>query len=132
MKGITYNLEKLIASGNFDTGVIERFYYDKQEYFDALTDFRYDYKRDLTNYTPAFVINSKEDSEEFMKECFEIRAIFIKLGFTAVLETLVRLEDAAISHSEKAFSDAQIRFRATLKICKDELQAAANRWKITR
>jgi len=131
MKGRTYNMKKLESSGKFDTSVLERFYGSEQEYFDALTNFVKNYTRDLGNYTPAFVINCDEDREEFMKECFEIRADFMRLGMTELLKNLSILEDAAISRTLKGFSDGQISFHASLKICKDEICAAANRWRIT-
>lgn len=132
LKGRTYNLEKLSQSGNFDIDASTRFYYNMQEYFDALTFFSKNYHRCLSNYTPAFVVHSDPDRERFMKECFEIRADFMRLGITALLEALVVMEDAAISRNQKAFSDGQISFHATIKICKDEIEAAANRWKLTR
>jgi hypothetical protein len=132
LKGRTYNLEKLSSSGKFDIEVSARFYYNMQEYFDALTDFAKNYHHDLSNYTPAFVVNSDDDREQFMKECFEVRADFVRLGMTALLESLVVMEDAAISRNQKAFSDGQVGFHATLRICKDEIEAAANRWKLTR
>jgi hypothetical protein len=131
MKGKTYDLEKLSASGKFDISVSTRFYYNTQEYFDALTDFALNYHRDLSNYTPAFVVNSDADREEFMKECFEIRADYVRLGLTALLESLVTMEDAAIAKNFKEFSDGQVTYRATMKICKDAITDAAMRWKMT-
>ncbi|MCL1884757.1 MAG: hypothetical protein FWF81_13520 [Defluviitaleaceae bacterium] len=132
MKGKTYDLEKLSASGNFDVSVITRFYYNTQEYFDALTTFVNTYSRDLGNYTPAFVVNSDADREEFMKECFEIRADYVRLGLNALIESLVVMEDAAINRDVKEFSDGQISYQATLKICKDDIKNATTRWKMKR
>ena len=132
MKGKTYDLNKLSSSGKFDIGVITRFYYNTQEYFDALTQFAVNYNRDLGNYTAAFVVNSDAEREAFMSECYEIRADFVRLGADALLETLVILEDAAISRSLNQFSDGQVSFRATMKICKDLVKDACERWKMTR
>lgn len=131
MKGKTYDLEKLAASGNFDTSVSTRFYYKTQDYFDALTDFASNFQRDLGNYTPAFVINSDADREEFMKECFEIRADFMRLGLVSLLSELEKMENAAISRNFKEFSDGQITFHATLKICREIIRDSATRWKVS-
>jgi hypothetical protein len=131
MKGKTYDLEKLSASGKFDIGVSTRFYYTTQEYFDALTDFSLNYKRDLSNYTPAFVVNSDADREEFMKECFEIRADYVRLGLSALLDALVTMENAAIAKNFKEFSDGQVTYRATMKICQDAIKESVTRWKMT-
>ncbi|MCL2357683.1 MAG: hypothetical protein FWC70_11150 [Defluviitaleaceae bacterium] len=130
MKGKTYDLEKL--SDNFDTEVSKRFYYDKQEYFDALSDFVTNFNRDLCNYTAAFVINSDHSREEFMKECFEIRAELTKVGTIGLIKLLSHLEDAARARSFQEFSDGQVNFKALLHICKDEINNAATRWKMTR
>ncbi|MCL1862920.1 MAG: hypothetical protein FWF78_05090 [Defluviitaleaceae bacterium] len=124
MKGKAYDLGRLSASGNFDIGVSTRFYYNTQDYFDALSEFAEGYARDLGNYTPAFVVNSDLDRDEFMKECFIIRADFIRMGMTNLLETLVVMEDAAISRNMKEFSDGQVRYHATLKINQSEIKAA--------
>lgn len=131
MKGKTYDLNKLSATGNFDIGVTSRFYYNTQDYFDALSDFYLNFKRDLTNYTPAFVINSEDDRKEFLQECFEIRAEFVRLGITALLEALSVMEDAAITRKFSDFSDGQVTFRATLKICKEAIKDAEMPWKIS-
>ncbi|MCL1877225.1 MAG: hypothetical protein FWF80_00030 [Defluviitaleaceae bacterium] len=129
MKGKTYDLAKL--SDKFDTDVSTRFYYNKQEYFDALSSFLTNYNRDLGNYTPAFVINDDLSREEFMRECFEIRAELTRLGLSALLELLSQLEDAARKRNFQEFSDGQVNFRATLEICKSELLDATTRWKMT-
>lgn len=132
MKGKTYDINKLSSSGKFDVGVSNRFYYNTQEYFDALTDFAANYNRDLSNYTAAFVINSDAERDAFMLECYEIRADFVRLGINALLEALVTLENAAISRELGEFSDGQVKYRATLKICKDIIREACERWKMTR
>jgi hypothetical protein len=132
VKGKTYDMEKLTESGKFDTSVSTWFYYKTQDYFDALTEFANSYPRDLGNYTPAFVINSDADREEFMKECFEIRADFTRLGITPLLEELANMENAAISRNFKEFSDGQITFQATMKICKDVIKDSVMRWKLSR
>lgn len=124
MKSKIYDLKKLNSSGNFDISISMRFFYNTQEYFDALTDFASSYARDLGNYTPAFLINSDVDREGFMKECFKIRADFVCLGMTALLEKLAVMEDAAISKNFKEFSDGQVIFQATLKICKSLIKEA--------
>lgn len=129
MKGKTYDLAKL--SSNFDQDVITRFYYDKQEYYDALTHFVKTYKRDLSNYTAAFVINDDISREEFIKECYEIRAELTRLGLNVLLGELSNLEDAARNRNMQEFSDGQTTFRATIKICKDEIAAAEMRWKMS-
>ncbi|MCL1845750.1 MAG: hypothetical protein FWF77_07585 [Defluviitaleaceae bacterium] len=129
MKGKTYDLTKF--SKKLDTEVITRFYYDKQEYFDALSHFVKNYTRDLGNYTPAFVINDDLTREDFMRECFEIRAELTRLGMDALLDLLSHLEDAARNRNFQEFSDGQVNFKATLEICKNEIQDAANRWKMT-
>jgi len=131
MKGKTYDLKKLESSGKFDTSVSARFYYNTQDYFDDLTNFVNNYKRDLSNYTPAFVINSDEDREKFMKECFEVRADFVRLGLTALIESLEVMENAVISKKFKEFSDGQVTFKANIKICKDTINDAAMRWKMS-
>jgi hypothetical protein len=132
MKGKTYDLGKLSSSGRFDIGVSTRFYYNTQDYFDALSEFAENYARDLGNYTPAFVVNSDLDREEFMKECFEIRADFMRLGMVTLLDELMKMENAAISRKFKEFSDGQITFQATIKICKDVIRESAMRWKVSR
>ena len=132
MKGKTYDMQKLSASGKFDISVSTRFYYTTQEYFDALTDFEAKYNRELNNYTAAFVINADEDREAFMQECYEIRAIFVRLGADALLESLLVLENAAISRNMNVFSDGQVNFRATVKICKDIIKNSCERWRMTR
>jgi hypothetical protein len=66
-----------------------------------------------------------------MKECIEVRDDFTRLGLTALLKSLAIIEEAAVEQNMKAFADGQISFHATIKICKDEIAAAANRWKIT-
>jgi hypothetical protein len=131
MKGKTYDIKKLEDTGRFDTSVSTRFYYNKQDYFDDLTTFVLNYKRDLSNYTPAFVVNSDVDREEFMKECFEIRAEFVRLGLKSLIESLEVMENAAISKKFKEFSDGQVTFKATIKICKDTISDAATRWKMS-
>ena len=131
VKGKTYDLNKLAASGNFDIDAGPRFFYTTQEYFDALTDFVSHFRQDLGNYTPAFVINSDPDREEFLRECFAVRAKFMSLGITPLLDTLAVMEDAVISRNLKAFSDGQIRLHATLKICRDEIKKSAQRWRLS-
>jgi hypothetical protein len=132
MKGKTYDTDKLSADGRFDTSVITRFFYKTQDYFDALTDFEQNYKRDLSNYTPAFVIHADANREEFIKECFDVRAVFVRLGMTYLLDELTTLENAAISKHEKEFADGQVKFRATIRIYKDIIKEATTRWKMTR
>jgi hypothetical protein len=132
VRGKTYDLTRLAASGYFDTSVCTRFYYHAQEYYDSLTDFALNYSRDLSNYTPAFVVNSDPDREEFLKECFEIRADFMRLGLTALLESLGTLENAAITRNFKEFSDGQITLFATLQIAKDTIKESAMRWKVSK
>jgi hypothetical protein len=130
MKGKTYDIKKISDNGNFDTSVADKFYYNKQEYFDALTDFVTDYDQDLRNYTPAFVINSDADREEFLKECYKIRAAFTRLGLKTLLEILSVMEDAAISKKFNEFKDGQINFHATINICKTALKEFEMRWKL--
>ncbi|MDR0272285.1 MAG: hypothetical protein LBI27_03085 [Clostridiales bacterium] len=132
MKGKTYDLKKLAASGHFDVNVSTRFHYSTQEYFDALTDFANNYDNDLRNYTAAFVVNSDVDREMFIKECYEIHADFVRLGFTALIEGLLVLEDAAMKKDMKEFADGQVSFKAKVKICKEEIINAQERWKMTR
>jgi len=132
MKGKTYDLNKLSATGNFDISVTTRFFYNTQDYFDALTHFAKHYKRNLNNYTPAFVVNCDTDREEFIKECFEVRADLVRLGLTSLLNLLTVMENAAINRNEKEFSDGQISFKATMKICKDAIKDSSQRWKISR
>ena len=131
MKGKTYNLEKLSSSGYFDVSVSKRFYYNTQEYFDELTDFVNNYDRDLRNYTPAFVINSDIDREEFIKECYEIRAYYVRLGMTALIDAIEVMENAAIGKEVKEFSDGQVSYKAKIKICKDAITEAQMRWKMS-
>ncbi|MCL2386345.1 MAG: hypothetical protein FWC89_02240 [Defluviitaleaceae bacterium] len=132
MKGKTYDLKKLASSGKFDITVSTRFFYNTQDYFDALTDFYNNYRRDLGNYTPAFLVHSDEDRDAFIKECFEVRAIFMRLGITALLDSLMTMEDAAIARNFKEFSDGQVSFHATLKICKDTIKDSTQRWALSR
>ena len=116
MKNRVYDIEKLTASGKFDTSIIMRFFYHVQDYYDALTDFVENYQRCLINYTPAFVVNSEEDRKNFLEECFKVRAVFMRLGATDLLGLLGVMEDSAISRSAKEFSDGQVNFAATLEI----------------
>ena len=131
MKGKSYDIDKLAESGMFDIGVATRFYYNTQEYFDALTNFMVNHNRPLSNYTPAFVVNSEPDREQFMKECFEIRADFVRLGLTVLLDWLVVMENAAIAKNAKEFMDGQINFHASLKICRDTLRESTKPWRMT-
>ncbi|MCL2578026.1 MAG: hypothetical protein FWE27_08255 [Defluviitaleaceae bacterium] len=124
MKGITYDVNKLSESGKFDTSVSKLFFYSTQEYFNALTDFVQNYKQDLANYTPAFVIHSEDSRKEFINECFAVRASLVRLGMPELLDALDTLENAAISKHEKEFSDGQIKFRATIKIYKEKIKEA--------
>jgi hypothetical protein len=130
MKGKKYDLEKLSSSNHFDISVSSRFYYNTQEYFDALSDFVQNFDRDLRHYTPAFVVNSDDDRANFLKECFEIRAVFTRLGITSLLDSLAVMEDAAIKRKHKEFSDGQVTYQATLQICKDTISDSAMRWKL--
>ncbi|MCL1844146.1 MAG: hypothetical protein FWF79_10070 [Defluviitaleaceae bacterium] len=132
MKGKTYDLKKLAASGKFDISVSTRFYYQTQEYFDALTEFVNTFERDLSNYTPAFVMNCEEDRQNLVKECFEIRAYLVRMGVTSLIENLATIEDSAISGNIKEFADGQITLRANIKICKDSIKEATMRWKMSR
>jgi len=131
MKGKKYDIEKLEASGKFDTSVSTRFYYSTQEYFDAITLFSEHHNKGFSNYTPAFVVNSDDDREEFLKECFEVRAGLTTLGLTALLNELSIMEDAAIQKDMKEFSDGQIKYRATLEICLRTIKDATMRWRMT-
>jgi len=131
MKGKTYDLKKLADSGKFDTTVSTRFFYDTQGYYDALTDFAADFKSDFGNYTAAFVVNSDEDRKIFLGDCFEARAEFVRLGMTALMEALAVLEDAAIQKNTKEFSDGQVKFDATLRICVDIIRGAVMPWRMS-
>lgn len=131
MKGKTYDLKKLSGTGMFDTSVVTKFYYTTQEYFDALTDFVKNYRQNLGYYTPAFVVNSTADREEFLRECFDVRATFVRLGLTALSEALSDMENAGISKNYDEFKDGQIKFHATMKICKSIIKDSEMRWKIT-
>ena len=97
MKRKTYDLDKLADSGKFDIGVRKSFFYNMQDYFDALTDFEQHYKRELGNYNPTFVTHCEDNREELMRECFELRAVFVRLGMTELLNALDTLENAAIT-----------------------------------
>ena len=131
MKGRVYDIKKLADSGRFDTTVRNRFYYDNREYFDALSDFAENFERDMGNYTPAFVVNCDEDREEFMKECFEVRASLMRLGAGKLLDLLLVMENAAISRNAKEFADGQVNFHANLRICQDIVRDAAVKWMIS-
>jgi len=132
MKGKNYDLDILTASGLFDLTVVSRFFYNTQEYFDALTDFERNYRRDLANHTPAVVAYSSESREDFIKECFDVRSVFVRLGMPELLRNLDNLENAAITKHEKGFSDGQIKMRATIEIYKETIKKAETRWKMTR
>ena len=132
MKGKTYNLDVLTTSGLFDLDVVSRFFYSTQDYFDALTDFELNYRRDLANHTPAVVAYSPESREDFIKECFDVRSVFVRLGMPELLRNLDNLENAAITKNEKGFSDGQVTMRATIKIYKETIKKAETRWKMTR
>jgi hypothetical protein len=132
MKGRQYDLEKLDASGKFDTTTGRRLHYDTQAYFDSLTNFSKNFKKDLRNYTPAFVVNSDEDRDRLLRECFEIRAEFMQLGMVALMDTLTVMEDAAREKNAKEFADGQKILLATLDICKKAIAEAAKPWRVTR
>lgn len=117
----------LSETGMFDTNVSTMFYYSTRDYFDALTDFVQHYKRDLANYNPAFVVNSADSREDFIRECFEVRAILVRLGMNELLDALSTLENAAITKHDKEFSDGQIKFRATIEIYKKTIKEAVKK-----
>lgn len=112
----TYDITKLATSGKFDTTIVQRFFYHVRDYYDALTDFVENYGRCLKQYTPAFVVNSEEERKTFLAECSQLRAKFVRLGATSLLEALSNIEDAAVERNFKGFSDGQITFAATMEI----------------
>jgi len=130
MKGIKYDIDKLNKSGLFDTSAASKFYYNIQDYFDALTYFIDNNVFGFSNYTPAFVVNSDEDRCLFLKECFDTRAEFTRLGMAALLQELDVMENAANKRDMKEFSDGQIKLRASIEICIRALRGAAMRWRI--
>jgi len=127
MKRKSYDMTMLSETGMFDTNVSTMFYYSTRDYFDALTDFVQHYKRDLANYNPAFVVNSADSREDFIRECFEVRAILVRLGMNELLDALSTLENAAITKHDKEFSDGQIKFRATIEIYKKTIKEAVKK-----
>ena len=124
MKGLVYDLEKLAGSGKIDTSFIGRYFYDSQEYFDKLTDFTTNYARCLSSYTPAFVVNSEEDKNRFLAECFQVRALFMQLGLASALDELNTMENAIHNQNVKEFADGQVKFAATLNIYMDIINDA--------
>ncbi|MCL2216472.1 MAG: hypothetical protein FWB91_05550 [Defluviitaleaceae bacterium] len=131
MKGKRYDMQKLASSGMIDISVSQRFYYNNQEYFDALSDFVKNHNASFSNYTPAFVVNSEEDRAAFLKECFEARAEFVRMGMTALLDELAVMEDAAINKNMEEFADGQVKLTATVQICIKIIEDAALRWVMT-
>ena len=129
MKSKTYNIEKLAASEKFDTSIVQRFFYNNNDYYDALTDFSENFGKCLSHYTPVFVVNSEEDRQGFLTECAQVRAKFMRIGVTALLDALSVLEDAAIERNFDAFFDGQVKFNATLKICMDIVKSAESKSK---
>ena len=129
MKSKTYNIEKLAESEKFDTSIVQRFFYNISDYYNALTDFAENFGKCLSHYTPVFVVNSEEDRQGFLTESAQVRAAFMRIGATALLDALSVLEDAAIERNFEAFSDGQVKFRATLKICMDIVKSAESKVK---
>ena len=132
IKGKRYDMQKLAASNQFDLTVVHRFYYNVQEFFDELTEFAETHRSPLRNYTPAFVINSEDERQVFIQECFEARAMYMKLGLTGVLHEISVMEDAVQKKMLKEFSDGQIKFLADLTICIDVIKDSETRWVIGR
>jgi len=132
MKGKRYNMQLLVESGMFDVNKGQLFCYTIQEYFDALTEFLSKHISGFGNYTPAFVVNSEDERNCFLQECYEARAVYIMLGMTALMDAVNVMEDAALKRDMDELSDGQVKFRATLKICTDILRKAEMRWMISR
>ena len=130
IKGKRYDMKKLADSGQFDLTVVHRFYYNPQEYFDDLAEFAATHRSPLRNYTPAFVINSEDERQVFIRECFEARASYMKLGLIGVLHEISVMEDAVQQNMLKEFSDGQIKFLADLEICIETIKDAETRWVI--
>ena len=97
----------------------------------SLSEFARSYNRDLNHYTPTVVAYSDENREDFIKECFEVRADFVRLGMVELLRALDTLENAAITKHEKEFSDGQVKIRATVEIYKAAIKEAATPWKMS-
>ena len=119
-----YDIAKLEASGKFDTAHVQRFFYNVADYYEVLADFFNNYKKCLSHYTPVFVVNSEDDRQGFLNECSNVRAKFMTMGATGLLDTLSVMEDAAINRNFEEFSDGQVKFKATLKIYMDLVKSA--------
>jgi len=132
MKGKRYHMQKLAESGRFDITVAQRFYYNSQEYFDALSEFSQNHISPLKHYTPAFVVNSDDERNAFIAECCEVRADFMRMGLISLLEDVATMEDAVIKRDMKEFSDGQVKFLANLNICMDIIKDAETLWVINR
>ena len=124
MKAKIYDMAKLSESGKFDTTIVQRFFYHVKDYYEALTDFVENHKKCLSHYTPAFVVNSEDERKGFLNECFQVRAMLMRLGAIDLLDRLSAMEDAAISRNFQGFSDGQVSFNATLKIYMDIIKEA--------
>ena len=124
MSGTIYDIDKLAQSGQIDTTLIGRFFYNNQDYFDKLTDFATNHSRSLSHYTPAFVVNSEEDRDRFLSDCFQVRAMLMQLGMTSALAELNTMEDALHGGNLKDFADGQVKFLANLKIYMDIIKSA--------
>ena len=121
----TYNIEKLGKSGYIDTSQNELFFYQRQDYFDKLTEFMEETQHtNIPNYTPAFVVNNKEDQDRFLAESSNIRARLMQLGMHGATRELNNMEDAIRFASTKAFADGQIKFAATMNIYESIISAA--------
>jgi len=120
----TYDMSKLADSKKFNTAQVSLFFYQISDYYAALTNFVDTMKRCLSHYTPAFVVNSEDERANFLAECAQVRAKLIRLGASELMDCLGTLEDAAISRNFEEFSDGQVKFNATLKICMDVVKNA--------
>ena len=124
MSRVAYDIDKLAHSGQIDTTLIGRFFYNNQDYFDKLTDFADNYSRCLSHYTPAFVVNSAEDRNRFLADCFRVRAVLMQLGMKSAMTELNTMENAVYDGNLSDFADAQVKFLANLNIYMDIIRSA--------
>jgi len=111
-----YDMNKLESSGKFNIDAIRRLFYKEEDFFHALTDFVDNYQRCLSNYTPAFVVNSEAERQSFLAECFNVRAVLMRIGATELSKFLSVMEDALIFSDTKELSDGQMNFKANIEI----------------
>jgi len=121
-----YDLTKLTERKGINRNLVKLFFFNNEDYYNALTDFTENFGRPLAHYTPDFVMNSPDDRALFIKDCMNIRATLMQLGLTYAIHELDVMENALWRGTTKEFSDGQIKFAASINIYTQVIKDAMN------